>query len=109
MNAYDWGTRGLSDGKRMTTIFQLAMRHTMGPHAPSPHELVNQSVAPLHVICTGQENGRLYFEKLSGASNDNKTLVRNIVQAITNFDGLLEKLQSVKTISLESTLRQSEV
>ena len=86
----------------MTTMFQPAMRQTMGPDAPTPHELVNQAVASLRVICTGQENGRLYFEKLPGASSDNEKLVRNIVQAISGVAGLRNMLESVKTISLQA-------
>ena len=82
-------------------MFQPATRHTMGPYAPSPHEQVNQAVAALNVLCTGQENGRLYFEKMPGASNDNETLVRNIVQAISGVNGLRRMLESVKTISLQ--------
>ena len=86
----------------MATTFQPAMRQTMGPDAPTPHELVNQAVDSLHVICTGQENGRLYFEKLPGASNEDENLVSDIAQAISRVPGLRNRIESVKTISLES-------
>ena len=86
----------------MATMFQPAVRQTMGTDQSTPHELVNQAVAYLHVICTGQKNSRLYFEKLPGASNEDKNLVSNIAQAISGVPGLRNRLECVKTISLES-------
>ena len=71
-----------------------------GPDARTPHELVNQAVAHLHVICTGQENRRLYFEKLPGACSDNEKIVQNIARAICEVVGLRNAIDSVKTISL---------
>ena len=85
----------------MATMFQPAMREGMGPDAPTPHELVNQAIASLRVICTGQKNSRLFFEKLPGASNEDENLVRNIAQAISRVPGLRNMLESVKTISLQ--------
>ena len=83
-------------------MFHPATRPMVGPRALSAHELVNQAVAPLHVICTGQENGRLYFEKMPGAKADNHALVQEILSALNRApksvrDGLAE----ITTISLK--------
>ena len=82
-------------------MFHPAPRAEMGPRQLSAHELVNQAVAPLHVICTGQENGRLYFEKMEGASSDSQHLVNEIARVLMETPDLRERLAPINTISLK--------
>lgn len=87
----------------MMTMFHAATQRVVGPRRPSAHEMINNAVAPLMVFCTGQENGRLYFERLPGARRDNDTLAQEIVAALLSAPReVREHLGSINTISIKA-------
>lgn len=83
--------------------FHAAPRVEVGPRQISAHERINEIVASLNVVCTGEENGRLYFEKTADAATvDSRSLINEIAHALMNAPAdLRERLASINTISLK--------
>jgi hypothetical protein len=70
---------------------------------PSAHTLINQALAPLGVICTGQAHGILYFGRLPGATNDNVLLIERVRDVLYGTPEIHQALQGITAISLELT------
>jgi hypothetical protein len=70
--------------------------------APSFHELINQSVADLRVLCLGVEDGCLYFERLPGANRDRDAVANEIIQRLLRLHGPIREAlqQSISKIAV---------
>lgn len=86
----------------------LNFRPAIRPSAsstPSAHDLINEGVAELGVVCLGVDDGRLYFEARSSRSADVQGLAKKLVSRLNELarsnETVRSALQTISSITIK--------